>query len=105
MIDRWSTFVLLLDVRQHGRELFLNPFNSFSVFCLNKKDPAWREKNETECKDTEVKKKDATLQTQTQEERKSKGCKMKTLAKVQERTEQLLGYKVDKVSVFIFQVK
>lgn len=43
-----------------------------------------------------MKQKDATV-GQTQGEQKSK---MKTLAKVQGRTEQLLGYMVDKVSVF-----
>lgn len=60
------------------------------------------EKNETEFKDIKVKKKDATL-GQTRGERRSKGCKMKTLAKVQERTEQLLGYRVDKVRICIVE--
>ncbi|GLD64384.1 rho guanine nucleotide exchange factor 25 isoform X1 [Lates japonicus] len=55
------------------------------------------ERSETEFKDPKVKKKNA-ISGQNQGEQKSKGCKMKTLAKVQGRTEQLLGCRVDKIS-------
>lgn len=57
------------------------------------------ERSQTEFKYPKVKKENA-ISEQNQGEQKSKGCKMKTLAKVQGRTEQLLGCRVDKVSVF-----
>lgn len=49
-----------------------------------------------------VKEKDATL-GRFLEERKSSERQMKTLAKVQGRTEELLRYRASKVSVFSIQ--